>query len=67
MFMMFKEKVDYKFLVGIILVLVGQYMHVAPLTIYGSTFFTNAVQMTGIFLALWHAALTIYLTVRGKK
>ena len=64
---MLKEKTDVKFLIGVAMVLVGQYMHITPLTIYGATFFTNAVQMTGIFQAVWHAVLTIYIVIKGDK
>lgn len=64
---MLKEKTDIKFLVGVVMVLAGQYMNITPLTIYGATFFTNAVQMTGIFLAVWHAVLTIYIVIKGEK
>lgn len=58
---------DIKFWVGVIMVILGQHMSIQPMTLFSSTIFTNTVQLTGVFLAVWHAVLTIYLVIKYKK
>lgn len=58
---------DIKFWVGVIMVILGQHMSIQPMTMFSTTIFTNTVQLTGVFLAVWHAVLTIYLVIKYRK
>lgn len=62
-----KKEVDIKFFTGVALVVCGQFVKLQSLIIMGWTIESNAVQITGAILCLWHVVLIVYLQITESR
>lgn len=61
------ENFDIRFFIGVALTIAGQYFSLKPVSFLGLSLESNALQITGIILTLWHIILIIYIEIMNQR
>lgn len=61
------ENFDIRFFIGVALTVGGQYFSLKPVSFLGISLESNALQLTGIILTLWHIILIIYIEIMNQR
>lgn len=61
------ENLDIRFFIGVALTIGGQYFSLKPVSFLGLNLESNALQLTGIILTLWHIILIIYIEIMNQR